>query len=142
MQGGGTPGGLGLDYEFFESVLVPQIILNGFLGFHPVGDGFHLQPSLPGDWPELRVDRIQFQDLILQVRASRQSIEVLREEGQTGEPVLVRLPGSDWQAVMLDARGQQTENLPLSQTDTGVLARIDWTRPGAEAVRFNRTVQP
>ena len=33
LQGGGTAGGLGLDAEFFESVLVPQVMLEGFLGF-------------------------------------------------------------------------------------------------------------
>ena len=33
MQGAGTAGGLGLDQEFFESAMVPQIMLKGFLGF-------------------------------------------------------------------------------------------------------------
>ena len=34
MQGGGPPGGLGIDNEFAESVLVPQVMLYGFLAFH------------------------------------------------------------------------------------------------------------
>ena len=33
MQGGNVAGGLGLDREFFESILVPQVMLYGFLGF-------------------------------------------------------------------------------------------------------------
>ena len=53
MQGSGTAGGLGLDMEFFESALVPQVMLNGFLGFAPRADGFKLDPRLPADWPEL-----------------------------------------------------------------------------------------
>ncbi|MDA7868711.1 hypothetical protein N9B28_02775, partial [bacterium] len=32
LQGGGPPGGLGIDREFMESVLVSQVILYGFLG--------------------------------------------------------------------------------------------------------------
>ena len=45
LQGGGTAGGLGLDMEFFESAMVPQIMLNGFLGFAPRADGFKPQPA-------------------------------------------------------------------------------------------------
>ena len=44
MQGGNVPGGLGLDKEFFESVLVPQVMLYGFLGFRPTADGFAIDP--------------------------------------------------------------------------------------------------
>jgi hypothetical protein len=58
MQGGGTAGGLGLDMEFFESALVPQVMLNGFLGFAPRGDGFKLDPRLPSDWPDSDFVRI------------------------------------------------------------------------------------
>ena len=37
LQGGGPPGGLGMDQGFMESVLVPQVMLYGFLGFTPAG---------------------------------------------------------------------------------------------------------
>ncbi|HEX6960562.1 MAG TPA: hypothetical protein VF175_01745, partial [Lacipirellula sp.] len=50
MQGGNVPGGLGLDKEFFESVLVPQVMLYGFLGFRPTAEGFVIDPHLPADW--------------------------------------------------------------------------------------------
>ena len=76
LQGGGTAGGLGLDMEFFESAMVPQIMLNGFLGFAPRADGFKLNPRLPADWPELTVDRIHFQNLVLRIRATRDAIEI------------------------------------------------------------------
>ena len=42
LQGGGTAGGLGMDSEFFESALVPQVVVNGFLGFAPTADGFKI----------------------------------------------------------------------------------------------------
>ena len=81
LQGGGTAGGLGLDQEFFESVLVPQVIIEGFLGFKPGADGFRVEPQLPSDWPELAVDRIAFQGLTLSVRVTREVVEVLGIDG-------------------------------------------------------------
>ena len=69
LQGGGTAGGLGLDREFMESVLVPQVILQGFLGFQASPEGFHVEPHLPPDWPSLTVTGIRFQDRILDVTA-------------------------------------------------------------------------
>ncbi len=69
LQGGGTPGGLGLDHEFMESVLVPQVMLYGFLGLRPTGDGFSLAPNLPSEWPSLQVAGIHLQDHVIDVTA-------------------------------------------------------------------------
>jgi hypothetical protein len=71
MQGGGAPGGLGLDKEFFESVLVPQVMLYGFLGLRPTAEGFAIAPRLPADWPELTVTRIHLHDWVLDVTATQ-----------------------------------------------------------------------
>jgi hypothetical protein len=78
LQGGGTAGGLGLDHEFLESVLVPQIMLYGFLGFRPTADGFELNPQLPSDWPSLTVKDIHWGDHVLTItvdREGRQQVE-------------------------------------------------------------------
>ncbi len=69
LQGGGPPGGLGLDQEFLESVLVPQVMLYGFLGFNPTADGFDLNPRLPRDWPSLTITRIHIHDHVLDLTA-------------------------------------------------------------------------
>lgn len=69
LQGGGTAGGLGMDCEFFESALLPQAMLYGFLGFKPVPGGFEIKPSLPADWPSLAIDQIAFADGVLSVAA-------------------------------------------------------------------------
>ena len=58
LQGGNVAGGLGLDKEFFESIMVPQVMLYGFVGFRPTADGFAVDPKLPKAWPELTVTRI------------------------------------------------------------------------------------
>ncbi len=76
LQGGGTPGGLGLDHEFMESVLVPQIMLYGFLGFEPTADGVRLQPRLPRDWPSLKVTRIHYRDHVFDLEVTPKAVEL------------------------------------------------------------------
>lgn len=70
LQGGNVSGGLGLDREFFESVLVPQVMLYGFLGFTPTSDGATIAPRLPSDWPSLTLTRIHLHDRVLDVTAA------------------------------------------------------------------------
>jgi cellobiose phosphorylase len=69
MQGSGTAGGLGLDKEFLESILVPQVMLEGFLGFDPGVDDFTVTPRLPTSWPSLTVRGIHFHDRVLDITA-------------------------------------------------------------------------
>jgi hypothetical protein len=67
LQGGGTAGGLGMDQEFLESVLVPQVMLHGFLGFRATADGYETRPRLPKEWPSLTVSGIRFRNEILDI---------------------------------------------------------------------------
>ncbi len=69
LQGGGPPGGLGLDQEFLESVLVPQVMVQGFLGFQATAEGYQVRPRLPKDWPSLRITGIRFHDHVLDIVA-------------------------------------------------------------------------
>lgn len=78
LQGGGQPGGLGLDREFVESILVPQTLLDGFMGFEPNADGFDVWPKLPKEWPEFTIDRIHWHNLILSIHATHKDIEITR----------------------------------------------------------------
>jgi hypothetical protein len=71
LQGGGTAGGLGVDFEFLESVLLPQVMLYGFLGFEPTADGFTVTPRLPQDWPSLTIRGIHVHDRVIDVTAER-----------------------------------------------------------------------
>ena len=121
MQGGGTAGGLGLDSEFFESAMVPQVMLYGFLGFTPRADGFKLEPRLPADWPELTVDRIRFRDSILSIKASRQELDI-RKEGAAPDPLFVQLPAGSWKATLLQADGSPLRDfVPASRKSDGAL---------------------
>ncbi|MGA2032360.1 MAG: glycosyl hydrolase family 65 protein [Thermoguttaceae bacterium] len=76
MQGGNVPGGLGLDKEFFESILVPQVMLYGFLGLEPTADGCTIAPHLPAGWKELAVTRIHLHDHVLDIRVTAEEIDV------------------------------------------------------------------
>ncbi|MDR3690968.1 MAG: glycosyl hydrolase family 65 protein [Fimbriimonas sp.] len=91
LQGGGVPGGLGVDREFAESILVPQVLIDGFMGFVPKGDGIEVNPRLPKEWPEFTIDRIHWHDLILTIRATHKDVEITRTGGN--EPVEVTING-------------------------------------------------
>jgi hypothetical protein len=91
LQGGGTPGGLGLDHEFFESILVPQVMLYGFLGLSLDPEGLAFSPSLPADLPELSIDRIHYRDTVLTATVRPGSLRLVAE-GRIDHPIPVRTP--------------------------------------------------
>jgi hypothetical protein len=93
MQGGNVAGGLGLDKEFFESILVPQVMLYGFLGFKPTVEGCEIAPRLPESWPSLTITRIHLHDRVLNLSVCGKEIlveEVSRTPG--GPPLVVDAP--------------------------------------------------
>jgi hypothetical protein len=102
MQGGNVPGGLGLDREFFESILVPQIMIYGFLGLRPSADGLSLDPKLPSDWLELTITRVYLHDRVLDICVRGQTVGVtpsafqapvpVSAERSRGEPLIIDLP--------------------------------------------------
>lgn len=71
LQGGGPAGGLGMDQEFLESVLVPQVMLHGFLGFQATAEGVQLKPQLPKDWTELTISNIHIHDQVIDITAKQ-----------------------------------------------------------------------
>ena len=135
LQGGGTPGGLGMDHEFFESVLVPQVMLDGFLGFRPRGDGFDLQPRLPRDWPELTLDRIRLHGLTLRVTVATNRIEIATQ-GRAEEPLRLRLPEGAWRAAWYDEAGRPLSGHPPAEELGGGLWRVAWPERGVLQFRL------
>jgi hypothetical protein len=98
MQGGNVPGGLGLDKEFFESILVPQVMLYGFLGFEPTPRGFKLNPRLPKEWPEATITRIHLHDLVLSLTARADGTILIQSDRESDLPMIIVLPEGSWQA--------------------------------------------
>ena len=121
LQGGDHPGGLGMDKEFFESVLLPQVMLYGFLGFTPEPGGFHIEPRLPTKWPSLTVTRIAVQDSVLDVTAKPKSLEIACRKASS-KPLLVSLAPGSWQLTLTTAEGQAlgkaTEHSIKTSADT------------------------
>jgi hypothetical protein len=140
LQGGGTAGGLGLDQEFFESVLVPQVMLHGFLGFRASGDGFSLDPKLPATWPELSIDRIRFQDWTLRVRVTSAGLIEVQKTDRGREPPLIHLPAGHYKARLVGPDGSAGEPLPVRQQAGRTSARLDW--PEGMTARFEPAVRP
>lgn len=137
LQGGGTAGGLGLDCEFFESVMVPQVMLDGFLGFAPTADGFAIKPDLPTSWPELHIDRIRLNGETLDVRVSTSSIEVRRSGSAPMDAQYVLVPAGNWR-VRLGKAGADPQELttPVRRQRDGAYL-IPW---GDKSVlRFERS---
>jgi hypothetical protein len=100
LQGGGTAGGLGLDHEFFESAMVPQVMLYGFLGFRPRLDGGLIVPRLPAAWPSLTVRNVRLHDLDLDITATAKSLRI-QVRGEPQRPLLIFLPGREGPPVPL-----------------------------------------
>jgi hypothetical protein len=98
MQGGNVPGGLGLDMEFFESVMVPQVFIYGFLGLRPTPDGLELSPRLPASWPDLTVTRIHFQEHALDIRVGQGTIEITDHTPNTA--ALAVRHGPEWKVTV------------------------------------------
>ena len=93
LQGGGTAGGLGVDMEFIESVLVPQVMLDGFLGFEPTAEGCRIAPRLPAEWPELTVTAIRLQDHLIDVTARTDGSIIVRRRRAGDRPLAIEVAG-------------------------------------------------
>lgn len=76
MQGGNVAGGLGLDREFFESVLPANVMLYGFLGLHLMPEGISISPHLPSSWPSLTITRIHLRDQIVDMTVAPKHITI------------------------------------------------------------------
>jgi len=106
LQGGGPPGGLGIDQEFSESLLVPLIMTEGFLGLSVSPESIRFAPQLPKEWPSLEVGGIQYRDWILRAKATNDSLE-LNLAAETGaRPIKVAFGPGRWSVKIFGADGQ------------------------------------
>ncbi|UCH33657.1 MAG: hypothetical protein JSV65_13950 [Armatimonadota bacterium] len=139
LQGGGTAGGLGVDMEFFESILVPQIITDGFLGLRPLADGLSLDPRLPKGWPSLAVTGIHWHDLVFDIEATDRRIGLTCRECRDTDTRIV-LPAGDWTANAWDREGRSLGRLrPRAAGDTSAF-QLDWK--DIARVAFHKRVRP
>ena len=98
MQGSGTAGGLGIDLEFLESILVPQIMIHGFLGLNADNNGITINPRLPDIFPSLEITRIHYRSLIFDAAANakERQITVTIYEGRDSDINFVTDRSGEW----------------------------------------------
>jgi hypothetical protein len=106
LQGGGPPGGLGIDEEFHETLLVPLIMTEGFLGLTVLPDRIRFAPQLPKAWPYLGVGGIQYRDWILRAKATADSLELGLQADPKARPIQVELGPGRWAVKIFGGEGQ------------------------------------
>lgn len=96
LQGGGTAGGIGIDFEFYESSLLPSIVPYGFMGLDPAGDRLRIDPDLPSSCPRMGIRDLRYHDVPMHVAVSADRIEVQLLETPILD-VFVEPAGEGWQ---------------------------------------------
>lgn len=98
LQGGGTAGGLGIDFEFYETSMVPSILIYGLLGIEPQPDRLVIRPRLPQGLGELCVNPLRYHGAAVRIAASDEALEIETLEDPE-EPLVFAVPaphsGSD-----------------------------------------------
>jgi hypothetical protein len=76
LQGGGTAGGVGIDFEFTESSMLAAVVPLGFMGLRPDGQVLHIEPNLPKACPEMTVRNLRYQGVSMDVTVSKDQVSV------------------------------------------------------------------
>ncbi len=112
LQGGGTAGGLGIDVEFYESILLPSVILDGFLGFAARPAGFALDPRLPAKAGKISIRGVSYRDMVWDVEAEGKAVAFHVRSGEVDAPLRIRLPEGAWQAVIRREGKEESIRIP------------------------------
>ncbi|MEA3365352.1 MAG: hypothetical protein U9Q79_06890, partial [Candidatus Hydrogenedentes bacterium] len=91
LQGGGTAGGLGIDFEFFESSLMPSIVTYGFLGLDPAADALRIDPKLPKTSPEMGVTNLLYRQVPMDILVTNTTLSIMVKE-MPQDPLWLELP--------------------------------------------------
>ena len=94
LQGGGTAGGIGIDFEFIESVLTPGVLLYGFAGIEPRLDAIEVGPRIPSAWGSYTMPGIFYQGRVLELEATADAATITVTSGNG--PARRVAPAGDW----------------------------------------------
>ena len=125
LQGGGPPGGLGIDQEFHETLLVPLIMTEGFLGLSVSRDRIRFAPQLPRAWPSLEVGGIQYRDWVLEAKATADSLELDLRADANARPIKVELGSGPWEVRLLGDDGRVLAEQTIGDESEGHVAIDD-----------------
>ncbi|HBG27906.1 MAG: hypothetical protein A2Y10_16425 [Planctomycetes bacterium GWF2_41_51] len=116
LQGGGTAGGIGIDQEFVESVLLTQAVIEGFMGFSPKLDGFVIKPELPSHWQGLKVSQINWHNLVFDLTADSNTIMIDVKQGDAKE-VQIELQTGAYNIVCQSEKGINSEKADVNESN-------------------------
>ena len=92
LQGGGSPGGLGLDEEFVESLLTPTAWVTAWLGIAAPEPGvLEIAPTLPDALDEMGVRNVIYRGNRLDIRVERGVIDLTGSSLPAPEAGMLRL---------------------------------------------------
>ena len=77
LQGGGTAGGIGIDFEFTESSMLSAVVPLGFMGLNPEGQVLHIEPNLPKACPQMTVRNLLYCGVPMDITVSRDSVKIV-----------------------------------------------------------------
>ena len=112
LQGGGTAGGLGIDHEFYESSLIPSILVYGFLGIEAQpGNVLVVNPRLPAACPDMKVTNLLYKNTLLDICVGQRDIELVVKDVPTDQ-LNIRLAGFRPDTTTIGRGPQYTINKP------------------------------
>jgi hypothetical protein len=121
LQGCGTAGGLGLDCEFAENLLVPLAIIEGFAGIHPTVEGCRIRPQLPEESPSLVIRKLFIHGHGITLELTNDQV-TLKSISSGGRALRVFAPEAGWRA---EGRDERVEHIDW-QPESGTILR--WKR--------------
>ena len=94
LQGGGTAGGLGIDCEFYESSLVPSIVVYGLLGLDARPDGvLAVRPRVPADVSRMAIRNLLYRNVRLDLAVAHDGIEIAVQDDPV-DPLTIAFDGT------------------------------------------------
>ncbi len=109
LQGGGTAGGIGIDFEFTESSMLSAVVPLGFMGLKPDGQVLHIEPNLPKACPQMTVRNLLYCGVRMDVTVSKGAVEIVVHEAPA-QPLKVVFTGSEF-----ELKGAGTFLSPMKQ---------------------------
>ncbi len=138
LQGGGTAGGLGIDMEFAESVLVPQVMIYGFMGIEPRLDRLTVKPKLPADWTSLKIEKISYGSTVFDITADENLITLEIQSTRKGK-LYIELPQGKWRIISQKNDSElyksnininENVNSAAVEISTGCIVKFSRVEPG------------
>jgi hypothetical protein len=84
LQGGGTAGGIGIDFEFTESSMLSAVVPLGFMGLRPDGQVLHIEPNLPQACPQMTVRNLLYQGVPMDITITKDGVVILIRAAPSG----------------------------------------------------------